>query len=51
MTTIRSSDAQLYYEVIGDGPTVVLLHPFPLNHNFLGRDCRATQRPLPVDHS
>src|SRR5271166_4571343 len=34
MTTIRSSDAQLYYEVIGDGPSVVLLHPFPLNHNF-----------------
>jgi pimeloyl-ACP methyl ester carboxylesterase len=34
MPTIRSSDAELYYEVAGDGPTVVLLHPFPLNHNF-----------------
>jgi len=34
MATIRSSDAELYYEVLGDGPTVVLLHPFPLNHNF-----------------
>ena len=34
MATIRSSDAQLYYEVVGDGPSVVLLHPFPLNHNF-----------------
>jgi 3-oxoadipate enol-lactonase len=34
MATIRSQDAQLYYEVVGDGPTVVLLHPFPLNHNF-----------------
>jgi pimeloyl-ACP methyl ester carboxylesterase len=34
MPTIRSSDAQLYYEVLGDGPSVVLLHPFPLNHNF-----------------
>jgi 3-oxoadipate enol-lactonase len=34
MPTIRSSDAQLYYEVLGDGPTVVLLHPFPLNHTF-----------------
>ena len=27
-------DAQLFYEVTGDGPDVVLLHPFPLNHNF-----------------
>jgi 3-oxoadipate enol-lactonase len=34
MPTIRSSDAQLYYEVLGDGPSVVLLHPFPLNHKF-----------------
>ena len=34
MPTIRSSGAQLYYEVVGDGPIVVLLHPFPLNHNF-----------------
>ena len=34
MPTIRSSDAQLFYEVTGDGPSVVLLHPFPLNHNF-----------------
>ena len=34
MPTIRSSDAQLYYEVAGDGPSVVLLHPFPLNHTF-----------------
>ena len=34
MPTIRTSDAQLFYEVIGDGPSLVLLHPFPLNHNF-----------------
>ncbi len=34
MPTVRSSDAQLYYEVAGSGPDVVLLHPFPLNHNF-----------------
>jgi pimeloyl-ACP methyl ester carboxylesterase len=34
MPTIRSSDAQLLYEVSGDGPSVVLLHPFPLDHNF-----------------
>jgi pimeloyl-ACP methyl ester carboxylesterase len=34
MPTFRSSDAQLYYEITGSGPDVVLLHPFPLNHNF-----------------
>ncbi len=34
MPYLRSSDAQLFYEVTGDGPPVVLLHPFPLNHNF-----------------
>jgi len=34
MPTFRSSDAQLFYEVTGDGPPVVLLHPFPLNHHF-----------------
>lgn len=34
MASILSTDAQLYYEVVGDGPSLVLLHPFPLNHNF-----------------
>jgi 3-oxoadipate enol-lactonase len=34
MPTFRSSDAHLFYEVTGAGPDVVLLHPFPLNHNF-----------------
>jgi 3-oxoadipate enol-lactonase len=34
MPTLRSSDAQLFYEITGDGPDVVLLHPFPLNHAF-----------------
>jgi pimeloyl-ACP methyl ester carboxylesterase len=34
MPNFRSSDAQFFYEVAGDGPDVVLLHPFPLNHNF-----------------
>jgi pimeloyl-ACP methyl ester carboxylesterase len=34
MPTFRSSDARLFYEVSGNGPDVVLLHPFPLNHNF-----------------
>lgn len=34
MPTLRSGDAQLFYEVTGNGPNVVLLHPFPLNHHF-----------------
>jgi 3-oxoadipate enol-lactonase len=34
MPTFRSSDAQLFHEVSGSGPDVVLLHPFPLNHTF-----------------
>ena len=34
MPTFRRSDAQLFYEIIGSGPDVVLLHPFPLNHTF-----------------
>ncbi len=34
MANLRSGDAELFYEVAGDGPTVVLLHPFPLNHSF-----------------
>ncbi len=34
MPTFRSGDAQLYYEVAGNGPDVVLLHPFPLNRHF-----------------
>jgi pimeloyl-ACP methyl ester carboxylesterase len=34
MISIRSSDAQISYEMLGDGPTVVLLHPFPANHEL-----------------
>jgi 3-oxoadipate enol-lactonase len=34
MPTFRSSDAQLFYEVTGDGPPVIMLHPFPLNRHF-----------------
>lgn len=30
----RSADTDIYYTVQGDGPPVVLLHPFPLNHRF-----------------
>jgi pimeloyl-ACP methyl ester carboxylesterase len=31
---IRSGDAEIVYWVFGDGPPVVLLHPFPVNHEF-----------------
>jgi pimeloyl-ACP methyl ester carboxylesterase len=34
MESLRSGDAQLVYEVTGNGPDVVLLHPFPLHHRF-----------------
>ena len=34
MATFRSGDAQLVYDITGTGPDVVLLHPFPLNHQF-----------------
>lgn len=31
---IKSDDAEIAYEVVGQGPPVVLLHPFPTNHEF-----------------
>jgi pimeloyl-ACP methyl ester carboxylesterase len=31
---IKSGDAELVYWTMGDGPPVVLLHPFPANHEF-----------------
>jgi len=31
---IRSDDVQLYYETTGSGFPVVLLHPFPVHHEF-----------------
>ncbi|HEX4663003.1 MAG TPA: alpha/beta fold hydrolase, partial [Terriglobales bacterium] len=33
---ISSNDIQIYYETIGDGLPVVLLHPFPAHHGFWG---------------
>ena len=34
MPHIGSADAEIFYEVLGSGPPVVLLHPFPANHDF-----------------
>jgi pimeloyl-ACP methyl ester carboxylesterase len=34
MKRVRSGDAEIAYEVLGDGPPVVLLHPFPTNHEW-----------------
>src|ERR1700722_16638526 len=31
---IKSGDAEISYWTLGDGPPVVLLHPFPANHEF-----------------
>ena len=31
---IRSDDIQLYYEAMGEGFPLVLLHPFPVHHGF-----------------
>lgn len=31
---IKSDDAEIVYWTLGDGPAVVLLHPFPANHEF-----------------
>jgi pimeloyl-ACP methyl ester carboxylesterase len=31
---IKSDDAEIVYWTLGDGPAVILLHPFPLNHEF-----------------
>ena len=34
MQRIKSGDAEIVYQILGDGPSVVLLHPFPANHEF-----------------
>jgi 3-oxoadipate enol-lactonase len=31
---LKSGDAELVYRLLGEGPPVVLLHPFPANHEF-----------------
>jgi 3-oxoadipate enol-lactonase len=34
MESLRSGDAEILYEIRGNGPPVVLLHPFPSHHEF-----------------
>jgi 3-oxoadipate enol-lactonase len=34
MPRVKSDDAEIFYEVLGDGRPVVLLHPFPAHHEF-----------------
>ena len=34
MERIRSGDAEIACEVMGQGPSLVLLHPFPAHHEF-----------------
>jgi 3-oxoadipate enol-lactonase len=34
MPRISSGDTEIFYEVLGNGPPVVLLHPFPANHEL-----------------
>jgi pimeloyl-ACP methyl ester carboxylesterase len=34
MERLHSDDAEIFYEIRGDGPPVVLLHPFPCDREF-----------------
>src|SRR4051794_28207207 len=34
MAQVHSLDADIFYETVGSGPAVVLLHPFPVDHDF-----------------
>jgi 3-oxoadipate enol-lactonase len=34
MERVRSDDAEIFYDIRGSGPPVVLLHPFPCHHEF-----------------
>jgi 3-oxoadipate enol-lactonase len=34
MPRIQSDDAELSYQLLGSGPPLVLLHPFPVHHEF-----------------
>lgn len=31
---VKSGDAEIFYWTVGEGPPVLLLHPFPVHHEF-----------------
>jgi pimeloyl-ACP methyl ester carboxylesterase len=43
MNQANSGDAEIVYELLGNGPPVVLLHPFPANHEFWYPAARALE--------
>jgi 3-oxoadipate enol-lactonase len=40
---LKSDDAEISYHLLGSGPAVVLLHPFPVNHHFWGPVARGLE--------
>lgn len=43
MDRVRSDDAEIVYEGLGSGSPVVLLHPFPVHHEFWHPSVRALE--------
>lgn len=43
MDQVKSGDAEIVYEALGNGPPVVLLHPFPVHHEFWHPVARALE--------
>jgi pimeloyl-ACP methyl ester carboxylesterase len=43
MRQVTSADAEIVYQTLGSGPPVVLLHPFPANHEFWHPAARALE--------
>jgi 3-oxoadipate enol-lactonase len=43
MNHLRSGDGEIVYEVLGNGPPVVLLHPFPAHHELWHPAAQALQ--------
>ncbi len=49
MIHVKSGDAEIAYEILGTGPPVVLLHPFPVHHEFWLPAAQAADIPLSAD--
>jgi pimeloyl-ACP methyl ester carboxylesterase len=43
MKQVTSGDAEIVYEVLGSGPPLILLHPFPANHTLWHPSIRALE--------